>query len=90
MNMVSGELTISTTNFFKNGRIFTLLLNFVDNQIYKEIKSFDLPKMEYQIGKNGKFFKVQCVVFHDNSFEVILSDITVAEKGRIIKAGDDL
>jgi two-component system OmpR family sensor kinase/two-component system phosphate regulon sensor histidine kinase PhoR len=82
--MISGELTISSANFFKV-REFLPAIEFVEKQALLEIKSSDLPKMEYQIGKNGKFFKVQCVVFHDNSFEVILSDITVMEKGRLIK-----
>ena len=84
MNMISGELTISSANFFKINDFFPSI-DFVEKQSGVDRKSSELPKMEYQISKNGRFFKVQCVVFHDNSFEVILSDITVSEKGRLIK-----
>jgi two-component system phosphate regulon sensor histidine kinase PhoR len=84
MNMISGELTISSANFFKVQE-FSPAIEFIEKQSGVEIKSSDLPKMEYKIGKNGNYFKVQCVVFHDNSFEVILSDITATEKNRLIK-----
>lgn len=84
MNMVSGELTISSTNFFKVPE-FSPVIEFIEKQSDADRKSSDLPKLEYQISKNGKFFRVQCVLFHDNSFEIILSDNTVSEKGRLIK-----
>ena len=84
MNMISGELTISSSNFFKVPE-FKPVLEFIEKQSPSDRKSSDLPKMEYQISKNGRYFKVQCVVFNDSSFEVILSDITVSEKGRLIK-----
>jgi two-component system phosphate regulon sensor histidine kinase PhoR len=84
MNMISGELTISSSNFFKINA-FKPAIEFVDKQTGIERKSSDLPKTEYQVSRNGKYFKIQCVVFHDNSFEVILNDVTVSEQGRLIK-----
>lgn len=84
MNLISGELTISSSNFFRI-REFEPAIEFVEKQNTFEKKSSEMPKMDYQICRNGRYFKVQCVVFHDNSFEVILSDITVSEKGRRIK-----
>jgi two-component system, OmpR family, phosphate regulon sensor histidine kinase PhoR len=84
MNMISGDLTISASNFFRIPE-FNAVSEFVNSHISSTINSSDLPKMEYQINKHGKYYQVQCVIFNDKSFEVILSDRTELEKNRLIK-----
>lgn len=49
------------------------------------IKSDALPWLEYVIPSGDRYFKVQCIIFQDFSFEVILTDITRLEKRRLMK-----
>jgi two-component system OmpR family sensor kinase/two-component system phosphate regulon sensor histidine kinase PhoR len=39
----------------------------------------------FRIGKNGKTFSVQVVAFEDRSFEIIIKDVSKAEKTRLLK-----
>jgi len=84
MNMISGDLKIFSSNFFEITE-FEEVNEFVNKNLEALIKSDDLPKMEYQVSKDGRFFSIQCVIFHDKSFEVILSDITKTGKNKLIK-----
>jgi len=84
MNMISGDLSIFSSNFFEITE-FIEINDFVEKYSASEINSSELPKTEYQVGKNGRFFRVQCVVFNDKSFEVILSDVTKIGKNKLIK-----
>ena len=84
MNIISGELTISSSNFFRIPD-FKPVVEFIEKHRRTETKAMELPRMEYQLSKSGKYFKVQCILFHDESFEIIISDITITETNRIIK-----
>ncbi|HNY53021.1 MAG TPA: HAMP domain-containing sensor histidine kinase [Bacteroidales bacterium] len=84
MNLISGDLKIFTSNFFEIAE-FAPVSDFISNYSGTEINSSDLPKMEYQVSRDGRFFSVQCVIFQDKSFEVILNDITRIGKSKLIK-----
>jgi two-component system, OmpR family, phosphate regulon sensor histidine kinase PhoR len=84
INMISGDLKIFSSNFFEIPE-FSPVSEFVAKSSQVDINNKDLPKIEYQVVKDGRFFKVQCVIFYDKSFEVILSDITKIGKNKLIK-----
>jgi two-component system OmpR family sensor kinase/two-component system phosphate regulon sensor histidine kinase PhoR len=84
MNMISGDLKIFTSNFFEIPE-FSDVIDFIEKNSGVENISGDLPKLEYQVTKDGRFFRVQCVIFNDKSFEVILSDVTKLSKSKLIK-----
>lgn len=84
INILSGDLTIFYENILTIPE-FAIVNDFLEQSLEINITPSDLPKIEYQVSRSGKFFKVQCVVFHDRTFEIILSDISKSEKNRIIK-----
>ncbi len=83
-SLISGDLKIFSSNLFEIPE-FTAVNDFINSYSNTSIKPSNLPKMEYQVARDGRFFKVQCVIFNDNSFEVILSDITRIGKSKLIK-----
>ncbi|MBG0859372.1 MAG: two-component sensor histidine kinase [Bacteroidales bacterium] len=84
MNMISGDLQIFSSGFFDIPE-FLPVKEFLGKHSDVEINPSDLPKMEFQLTKDGRFFRVQCVIFYDKSFEIILSDITKLGKSKVIK-----
>jgi two-component system OmpR family sensor kinase/two-component system phosphate regulon sensor histidine kinase PhoR len=83
MNIISGQLSVSANDFF-NLKEFTKVIDFIENTKVNNTQN-ELPRIEYLINKSGHYFKVQCILFQDRSFELIISDITKLEKNRIIK-----
>ncbi|NLA49582.1 MAG: two-component sensor histidine kinase, partial [Bacteroidales bacterium] len=84
MNLISGDLKIFSSNFFDIAE-FVPVSDFIAQHSGTDINPADLPKMEYQITRDGRFFSIQCVIFLDKSFEVILTDITRLGKSKLIK-----
>jgi two-component system OmpR family sensor kinase/two-component system phosphate regulon sensor histidine kinase PhoR len=84
LNLISGDLKIFSSDFFEISE-FSAVNEFIRKYSEAEIDSSDLPKMEYQVVKDGRFLSIQCVIFYDRSFEVILNDITKIGKNKLIK-----
>jgi two-component system OmpR family sensor kinase/two-component system phosphate regulon sensor histidine kinase PhoR len=84
MNMISGDLKIFSSNFFEISE-FSAVSDFIEEYSNVEINTSDLPKHEFQVTRDGRFFRIQCVIFTDKSFEVILSDVTKIGKNKLIK-----
>lgn len=84
MNLISGDLKIFSSHYFEIPE-FAAISEFISKYSTVDINSSDPPKMEYQVTKDGRYFSIQCVIFHDKSFEVILDDITKIGKNKLIK-----
>jgi two-component system, OmpR family, phosphate regulon sensor histidine kinase PhoR len=84
MNMISGDLKIFSSNFFDISE-FSEITDFIDRNSGVITSGKELPMLEYQLSKDGRFFRVQCVIFNDKSFEIILSDVTKTSKNKLIK-----
>jgi signal transduction histidine kinase len=86
INMISEKSTISAEHIFlipEFARISEFLDQNRDNDI--NIRTKELPQIEYTIEKGEKYFHVRCIIFVDKSFEVLISDVTRPEKQRLLK-----
>lgn len=86
INIISEASTITAENIFQIPE-FERVVNFLDHQIRKQEQPAgkELSQLLYNIEKNEKYFQIKCIVFSDESFEIMISDITRPERRRLLK-----
>lgn len=86
VNIIAEETTTSVDKIFKS-KEFREINNFI-NKVIAENRSLqpqELPRMEYSLQKDGFHFHIQCIVFPDKSFEILISDQTQQMRRSILK-----
>ncbi len=86
INIISKKTIRSSEEIFKM-KEFRKLDKFVNSCLISNQRIFidSLPHLEFIIGTNERYFKVQSIFFQDKSFEVMLTDITRLERRRLMK-----
>ncbi len=77
-NSLTGEHSLSAEGFIDHP-VFAGVKSFLDSHQHMTLKKAEPPSTEYHIEKAGKVFEVRCILFQDDSFEIVLTDITQVE-----------
>jgi two-component system OmpR family sensor kinase/two-component system phosphate regulon sensor histidine kinase PhoR len=85
-NLLSGSTLQSPSDVLNIKEIKPLMdyLRQKSNELKLEIAN-EVPYKEIVCHKKNKYFLVRANVFKDNSFEIIIKDITKSEKNRVLK-----
>lgn len=86
INIIAEETTISVEKIFHSEE-FRVVNNFIDKTISGNttFQPQEPPRMEYSVEKDGFHFNIQCIVFPDKSFEILISDQTQLMRRSIMK-----
>jgi two-component system, OmpR family, phosphate regulon sensor histidine kinase PhoR len=86
INIISEETTISVEKIFSVEE-FRELNDFIDRTISntKLFHTLELPRMECMVQRDAYNFLIQCIVFADRSFEILITDKTAVMKRSIMK-----
>lgn len=86
INIIAEETTISVEKIFL-AEAFHEINNFIDKTASENtiLHPQELPRMEYSVQKDGYHFHIQCIIFPDQSFEILISDQTQQMRRSIMK-----
>lgn len=84
LNTILDEPTFQVKDLFQSAE-FQGMTRFLQQNIPLRTPAKSLPIREEKLSKNGKFFAVKLLIFHDNSYEITLTDISSVEKNKRLK-----
>lgn len=86
VNIISKKPVQTIEDIFQMEEFKKLKKFLKKNQVNQKIDNSEtLPQLNYILSAGEKYFKIQSIIFLDNSFEVMISDITRLEKRRLMK-----
>jgi two-component system OmpR family sensor kinase/two-component system phosphate regulon sensor histidine kinase PhoR len=86
INVISEESTIAAEKIFSLAE-FEAIKKFVDEAVAdtRFYNLNELPRLEYSVQRDGSHFHIQCIIFQDRSFEIVITDNTQLMKRSIMK-----
>ena len=84
LNTLTGEHSLTPEGFIDHP-LFAGVKSFLNNHQHLATKNAETPSTEFHIEKAGKFFGIRCILFHDDSFEIVITDITRTEQTKAMR-----
>ncbi len=86
INIIAEESTIPAEKIFEL-KEFHRINTFVDQIITDNLALplSELPRIEYSVQRDGAHFQIQCIIFQDMSFEILITDNTQLVKRSMMK-----
>ncbi len=84
LNAITGEHSIEAEGFIEHP-LFAGVRSFLDRHQDPQGRQVDIPSTDFHIENSGRFFGVKCILFHDGSFEIVLTDITRTEQTKAMR-----
>jgi two-component system OmpR family sensor kinase/two-component system phosphate regulon sensor histidine kinase PhoR len=86
INFISKKPVTSPTDIFAIGD-FKKLNRFLNNHtgLNYSLGFESLPKFEDVVSRDERYYKIESIVFADNSFEILITDISRLERRRLLK-----
>jgi signal transduction histidine kinase len=84
LNAITGEYSLTTEGFLDQA-IFKSIRAFLDSNQGKTTRKQDNPSTELRLERGGRHFVVRCILFNDDSYEIVITDITRAEQNKAMR-----
>ncbi len=84
LTALTGEHALTPEGFIEHP-LFARIISFLDNHQGGGTRKQETPSTEFHIEKAGKYFGLRCILFNDDSFEIVVTDITRTEQNKAMR-----
>jgi len=84
LNALTGEHTLKPEGFIDHP-LFSGIRTFLDSNQHNPSGKHDNSSTELRMERGGRHFAVRCILFNDNSFEIVITDITRTEQNKAMR-----